>query len=351
VETSSPRLVGSITTVSDEKGADRLLALPSGSYEITFTLEGFNTVVRKGVVVELEQTIKLDLAMQLSTLEEEITVIGQSPLVDVRSTVKGMVLTKQMFMILPRGRDFSSLVSAIPGVSQEPALGGISVDGASGAENMFYVDGMDTTHVSGGEQAQEANFDFVEEVQIKASGYQAEFGGSLGGVINVITRSGGNQFTGSLNFYYSGSALNGKERDSPRRNPTTRAAEYVNYQDLYGKDDITRFEPGLELSGYLIRDRIWFYGNFMPVFRKDVRNVEFSSGETGEYERTRRWMNGSAKITAQPLNNLRMSVGFVNNWHNDLGQLPNRDGTDPFAYDYAAVGRDYPNFTLTGSAD
>ncbi|UCC40055.1 MAG: TonB-dependent receptor [Candidatus Aminicenantes bacterium] len=351
VETSSPKLVGKVTTISDMNGSYRLLALPSGAYEITFSLEGFNTVVRKGVILEVEQTLKLDITMPLGTLAEEITVIGESPLVDVRSTVKGMVLTKQMFQILPRGRDFSTLVATIPGVQNEPGLGGISVDGASGAENMFYIDGMDTTHVSGGEQAQDANFDFVEEVQIKASGYQAEYGGSLGGVINVITRSGGNTFHGGVNFYYSGSALNGKERDSLRLNPVSRAVEYVNYQDMYGKDKITRYEPGVELGGYVIKDRLWFYANFMPIFRKTTRSTEFLSGETGDYENTRKWMNASAKITAQPLKNLRMSLGFLNNWYQSLGTLPPRDGTGNYAYDWAAPGTDYPNKTFTGSAD
>lgn len=351
VETSSPKLVGVVSTISDENGAYRLLALPAGGYTITFSLTGFKTVVRKGVILDVEQTLKLDITLPLGTLEEQITVIGESPLVDVKSTVKGMVLNKTMFQILPRGRDFSTLVTAIPGVQNEPGLGGISVDGASGAENMFYVDGMDTTHVAGGEQAQDANFDFVEEVQIKASGYQAEFGGSLGGVINVITRSGGNEFHGGINFYYSGSALNGKERDNLRRNPITLDAEYVNYQDMYGKDKVTRFEPGFELGGYLLRDRIWFYGNIMPIFRDTTRSVEFLSGEKGDYDQDERWWNASAKLSVQPFKNLRMSFGFVNNWRNERKSLPPRDGTGNYAYDWGKTGFDYPNFTVTGNAD
>jgi len=95
-----------------------------------------------------------------------------------------------MFTKLPRGRDFTSVVSVTTGgVNDEPLLGGISMDGASGSENMFLVDGVDTTDMYSGTSAHRVLFEFVEEVQVKSSGYGAEYGGSMGGVINVITRS------------------------------------------------------------------------------------------------------------------------------------------------------------------
>lgn len=351
VVATSPKLIGSATSITNENGVYRLLAVPSGTYTITFILSGFNTIVRKGITVDIEQTITFSITMTPATVEEEITVVGESPLIDVKSTAKGMVLTKQMFEILPRGRDFVSLVATIPGVQSEPGLGGISVDGASGAENMFFIDGMDTTHVSGGEQAQQANFDFVEEVQIKASGYQAEFGGSLGGVINVITRSGGNEFHGGLTLYYSGSALNGKERNILRRDPITLDPEYVNYQDMYGKDKVERWEPGFDLGGYVIKDKLWFYANFMPRFRKITRHTVFLSGETGDYTQDRKWMNATAKITVQPLKNLRVSFGFVNNWQNWLGSLPPQDGSGNYAYAWGKPGENWPNFSTSVNAD
>lgn len=351
VVATSPKLIGNATSITDGSGIYRLLAVPSGTYTITFILSGFNTVVRKGIMVDIEQTITVNITMKTAIVEEEITVVGESPLIDVKSTAKGMILTKQMFQVLPRGRDFVTLVATIPGVQSEPGLGGISVDGASGAENMFFIDGMDTTHVSGGEQAQQANFDFVEEVQIKASGYQAEFGGSLGGVINVITRSGGNEFHGGLTLYYSGSRLSGKERNLLQLNPVTLAAEYVNYQDLSGKIEIQRWEPGFDLGGYVIKDKLWFYGNFMPRFRKTTRPIDFLSGETGDYTEDRKWMNFTAKITAQPMKNLRVSFGFVNNWENWRGDLPPRDGSGNYDYAWDKPGENWPNFSTSVNAD
>jgi len=125
-------------------------------------------------------------------------------------------------------RNFDSLVTTDPGLSNEYLLGGTSVDGASGLENMYYVDGTDITDLTYGRSAQSVNFDFVDEVQVRASGYQAEFGGSLGGVISVITRSGGNQFSGELVGYYSGYKLRDQYRDtlSLKIDDTSKAVYY-----------------------------------------------------------------------------------------------------------------------------
>ena len=120
----------------------------------------------------------------------------------VKSATKGMTLSTTVFETLPKGRNFDSLITIIAGAAQEDRAGGASVDGATGLENMFYIDGMDTTEIYKGSMKQEASYEFVDEVQVKSSGYQAEFGGSSGGVVNVITRSGGNEFHGEAVGYY-----------------------------------------------------------------------------------------------------------------------------------------------------
>ncbi|MFW6160072.1 MAG: TonB-dependent receptor [Acidobacteriota bacterium] len=344
---------GTISTLTDNNGVYRLLALFPGEYTVTFRLEGFKPVVRRGIIVRVEETLTLDISMEMGGLEEEVTVIGKSPLVDVKSTTKGMTLNKQMFEMLPKGRNFDTLVTAIPGVNSEPYLSGISVDGASGAENMYYIDGMDITNMYGGTRGQSAAFEFVEEVQIKASGYQAEFGGSMGGVVNVITRSGGNEFHGELIGYYSGSKLTTKERDTLRLNPEdVSIAEYVNYEDLYGKDAIDRWEAGFSLGGYIVKDRLWFYGSFLPTFRKTVRHIDWHGYDReGDYEENQTWWNGQLKLTAQPLEELRLSGTFVNNFYKYRGDLPSRDGVGNPDFPWDEKGFDYPNYTATVAAD
>ncbi len=355
VEASSPKMIGKSAVITDENGIYRIFALPSGQYTIRYTLEGFNTVVRKDIFIRAGQTITVDITMTPGTIEEEITVLGRSPLVDVKSTTKGMTMTRQFFEMLPRGRNFDTLVTAIPGVNVEDYLGGLSIDGASGAENMYYIDGMDITNMDIGTRDQSAAFEFVDEIQIVASGYQAEFGGSMGGVINVITRSGGNEYHGELIGYYSGSALNSKERDTLRLNPQdVTVAEYVNYQDMYGKDKTHRTEVGFSLGGYIIKDKLWFFGSFLPVFAKQTRHVEWVPAGTApasDHERTQNWFNGQAKITAQPLRDLRLSASFNNNFYKYRGQLPDRDGADNPASDWAGQGFDYPTWSGTIHAD
>jgi hypothetical protein len=353
VEATSPKLVGKGTAVSDENGAYRIFALTPGVYKVTFTLQGFKTVTRDGIIVELEQTVKLDVSMPLGAIEEEVTVIGQSPLIDVKSTVKGVTMTREVFDLLPRGRDFDSLVGAVPGVQNEPMLSGVSVDGASGSENMFYVDGTDITNLYTGVRGQGVAFEFVDEVQVKASGYQAEYGGSLGGVIHVITRQGGNAFHGDVLGYYSGSPLSGKERDTLRLNPYDQSvAEYVNYQDLYGKDKVDRIEAGFDLGGYFIKDRLWFYGSFLPVYLETTRHVKFEPSLIEEdYTKRDYYWNSQAKLTAQPFRFMRLGASFVSNFYNYKGALPPRDGTGDPNDVYPDYGFRFPYWTAAAYAD
>jgi len=353
IEATSPKLVGKATTISDENGVYRIFALTPGLYKVTFVLQGFKTVVRDGIIVEVEQSIKLNVSMQLGALEEQVTVIGQSPLIDVKNTVKGMTMTREVFESLPRGRDFDTLVAAVPGVQNEPLLSGISVDGASGSENMFYVDGTDITNLYSGVRGQGVAFEFVDEVQVKASGYQAEYGGSLGGVIHVITRQGGNVFHGDVVAYYSGSGLNGKERDSLRwalYDPIV--SEYVNYQDLYGKDKVDRLEAGFNLGGYVIKDRLWFYGSFLPVYLTSKRHVKFEpSLIEGNYTRRNHFWNFQVKLTSQPFKFVRLGASFVSNLNDYKGNLPPRDGTGNPADRWKDYGFRYPYWTAGAYAD
>ena len=353
VEATSPKLVGKAATVTDENGVYRIFALTPGLYRVTFALQGFKAVTREGIVVEIEQSIKLNVALQAGAIEEQVTVIGQSPLIDVKSTVKGLTMTKEVFSALPRGRDFDSLVNAIPGVQNESMLSGISVDGASGSENMFYVDGTDITNLYTGVRGQGVAFEFVDEVQVKASGYQAEYGGSLGGVINVITRQGGNAFHGDVIAYYSGSGLNGKERDTLRLNPyDINVAEYVNYQDLYGKDDIDRIEAGFNLGGYILKDKLWFFTSLLPVSLRTTRHVVFDPSLTeGDYTRQDYFLNAQGKLTAQPFRFMRLGASLVTNLQNYKGELPPRDGTgDPTAV-WPDYGFSYPYWTAAAYVD
>jgi len=361
VEATSPKLVGKAATVTDATGTYRLMALPSGTYEITYSLQGFKTLVRKDVVLELSQTLVINVTMEPAAIEEQVTVVGQSPLIDVKSTVKGQVMTKETFMALPRGRSFDSLISTIPGVQNEGITGGLSVDGATGTENMWYVDGADVTNIHLGTRAQNVVLELVDEVKVTASGYNAEFGGSMGGVVNVITRSGGNTFHGDVMAYYNNNKLwmQGKARDYLRENPYTYDLfEYVNDDDLYfngghNRDNYWRAEGIFSLGGYIIKDRLWFFGSLDPVFYQTIALRDFNHRQGPWYQfvnKNHEW-NGSIKLTAAPITGLRVSASYVNNFYSYRGNIPDINGVSNPTSEWYKYGYSYPNWTAAYTID
>jgi len=396
VQADSPKLVGQASAVTNEMGVYRLFSLPAGTYSIRFTLQGFQTVTRREIILQLEQTLSLDIALDQATLEEEITVVGQSPLIDVKSTTKGSTMTKEVFMQLPRNRSFDGLLGTVPGVQYETNQGGLSVDGASGTENMWYIDGTNVNGVHVGLRNQGIVMEQLEEVKVTASGYNAEFGGSMGGVVNVISRSGGNEFHGDLFGYYNNNKLwmQGKERDYLRLDPYVPSpykSEYVNNDDLYfdggkNRDDYQRFEGVFNLGGYILKDRLWFFASFNPVysrtyadrwFRSDPVNLSQAKipGDVSHDPRQGRQLstdfyrkdtnyNWQAKLAAVPFKNMRISLSAVSNFSFYRGALPNYTGTSSKAYSYFPTyefspeltkgkqpGRTYPNMSASGVID
>jgi hypothetical protein len=373
VAATGSNLVGKRTTVTNDTGSFRFMALPPGIYEFTFVLEGFKTVKRKDIRVDLGRTYKLDIIMETGAIQKEIVVTGQSPTIDVRKSASTYSISKEVFTKLPKGRDFMSIVTQTAGLNFESEFqtaterdegnygAGISFDGASAAENTFYVDGVDTTTLFEGTSGTNVNFDFIEEVQVKSSGYSAEYGGSMGGVISVITRSGGNEFHGQLSAYVDGDFLGYNPTPTLRVNPFDEdQAEYVTYPE----DSWTRIEPGLGLGGYIVKDKLWFFGSFMPKFKTTTRNGDnwitpgntIFSGDThisgsNEFTRKDTFYAGSLKLTGQIANNLRVSVSGTLDYSKWKGELPAEDESGSTAKDYASYGYKDPKFTIGGSLD
>jgi hypothetical protein len=360
-----------VTTVTDSTGTYRFPALAPGTYEITATLAGFTGVKYEKVEVLLGQIKKADFALSVGGVAESIQVTAESPLVDVKQSARATSIRAEQLELIPKGRDFSSIVTQAAGANNEQRLGGISIDGASAGENRFIVDGVETTDLQSGTSGKQVIADFIEEVQVKSSGYTAEYGGATGGVINVVTKSGTNQFRGTGLFYWEGSALSGGRyvfntgttigdfggstgaapqaaggRSTLRLNPSTNQAEYVDYPE----DDSYRMEPGFGVGGPIMRDRMWFYAAYQPTFIKHQRTVELLAGQSVDSEQkdTRHFL--TANQTAQVSDKLRTRVAFNNSFRKRDGLLANLDGTDPVGAPYGLV-REYPNWSLSGSAD
>jgi len=254
VEARGPALQGTRVATSDGTGTYRLTLLPPGDYTVTFSLEGFASETRKQVSVGLDKDATLNPVLH-AAIKEEITVTGAAPVVDTTTTSVGANLDTRTIQSLPTGRNYSSVVQIVPGVSSDANPDNadqstISVYGSSGAENVFYIDGVNTTGAEYGFQGKELNFEFIDAIDVKTGGYEAEYGRSTGGVINVITKSGGNDFHGDVFGYYD----NDKLQDN--------AEQVVSTTTTAG---FTREDYGIGLGGYLKKDRLWFYGAYDRV--------------------------------------------------------------------------------------
>jgi hypothetical protein len=370
VEASSPKLVNRATAVTDKNGIFALVNLSPSTYDVIFTLPGFRTVIRHNLSLRAKQSRSFKVVLVPGSSEEPgLRKRSKQVWNRVKATAKDTTLTKEMFDVLPKGRNFDALITVIPGVTAEALLGGLSIGGASGGENMFYIDGQNTNSVFGGQGKQSVVFDFVDEVQFKASGFGAEFAGSLGGVINVVTRSGGNEFHGDVVGYYSGSALRGSERDTTILDPlisqpTIRVFNYDTDFGMAQKD--ARLDGGFGLGGFIIKDKLWFYVNALPVFSSITQPAIYLiasdpahapsdpfNGVVNKYPFTQsnNDLNFQAKISAQPFNNMRMSLSFVNNTNVWQGGLPDRNGSSSDSYDFSKLGYGKPNWSTSASID
>jgi hypothetical protein len=270
VEAAGP--LGAVVAVTDINGVYRFAALRSGVYRMTAKLDGFVTAEVPGVDVKLGTTLKVNFTMQPGTFEDTITVAADTVAIDVTKTQTATSISREEIQLLPRGRDFTDVVALAAGASNESQAGGISIDGSSGSENRFIIDGIDTTNPQTGVNAIPMRADFIEEVQVKSAGYAAEFGGSTGGVINAISKSGGNEFHGGVLAQYADSDWNGKVRPTLETNLlNTNQAQYT----VYDVDDETRVDPGFYIGGPIFRNKLWFFGSYQPGITDTDRTVTF----------------------------------------------------------------------------
>src|SRR5262249_47942029 len=161
------------------------------AYKISAAASGFGTTELDNVVVELGRTLRVNMELQVGAMNEVVNIdSSREPIVDVSSSKTSVNITERQIALLPKGLDFSSVLRVAPGTRVENKNAGFQIDGASGAENVFIVDGVEVTdNVTGTLRlSKRIPLDFVKEVQVKSAGYEAEFGGATGGVINVVTR-------------------------------------------------------------------------------------------------------------------------------------------------------------------
>jgi hypothetical protein len=192
----SPALVlPQLTTVTNANGVYRFLGLAPGTYELTFMLEGMNTLVRKGIIITSGKTATVDVGMTLKSLEESIVVSGKAPTVDRQKTTGVASLDIETLKMVPtRNRDVMEYFNLTPGITGDTAHGSGVMD------NSYNLDGVNMGDPTTGVDYVSFGMDIMEEVSVQTGGISAEFGSVKGAVLNVVTKSGGNKFSGSAFF-------------------------------------------------------------------------------------------------------------------------------------------------------
>ena len=260
------------------------LTLEPGTYKVAFELSGFARQEMPEVNVFLGRTFTINATMKVGNLTEAVQVTAESaPLVDTRSTIIAHNVTAEEIDRMPKGRSFQSVAMTAPSVNSGDIEGGFQVNGASGSENQFTVDGVSTNSLLAGHSRQNTVFEYLQEVQVKTVGIPAEYGGALGGVISAVTKSGGNAFHGEGHYYFSGSALSAGPVQRLVLSPVDDRTVFTVQDD---KQDDNRNEVGGSMGGPIVRDRLFFFGSISPRFNARTNEYLFSSGtDPGEITR------------------------------------------------------------------
>jgi hypothetical protein len=261
VTVTSPQLQGANVQVTDASGQFRFPSLPPGVYTVKADLAGFKPVDQQDVRIGIDQTITLPLKMQLAGVTETVNVLGASPVVDTTSSVGGVSVGQELMEQLAVRRDIYAVTRFAPGVTQDTF--GPSFYGSTSAENSYIIEGLNTTGVNTGTEGKTLNADFIQEVQVQTGGLNAEYGRLTGGNLNVITKSGGNVFHTDVFGFGEGGSLQATNTTGVLRPQTTTTT--VNTARLG--------DFGADLGGFIVKDKVWFFGAYDRVARRDEGTI------------------------------------------------------------------------------
>jgi hypothetical protein len=313
--------------VSGTDGTYRIPDLEPGRYTVTMELQGFQKVQADDVLVLLGRTADFPATLSVGGVSEVVTVSSDTRTqVDLRSTTVAHNVTAEEFDRMPKARSFQGIALTSPGVNQGDIEGGFQVNGASGAENSFTVDGVNTNSLLYGSSRQDTVFEYLQEVQVKTGGIAAEYGGALGGVISAVTKSGGNRFTGEGHYYYSGNAISASPVPRLQLSPLDDTTVF-NVQD--DKQPNNRSEVGGSIGGPIVKDHLFFFGSISPRFIRRTNDYLFSNGtEPGSLSQSQTATQSFGKIT-YGTSRMQANVSVLWTPVRSKGTLSAYDGTGP----------------------
>jgi hypothetical protein len=360
VVATSNILVGNKTTNTDASGYYRFANMPPGSYVVTVTAKGFRTSKRDGLIIEVGHLPTVDITLEVGGTDTVVEVSGAAPAIDVTQNTTQTNITEDVVQEVPHGRSFQSVIQFAPSARNEPlegatALGngtgsnspgnssngsayGFSVAGGSDSENSYLVEGQETANLIGGYSHTNVPFDFIQEVQIKSSGIEAEHGGALGGVVNVVMRKGSNAYHGSAFMQFENQGMDGSPIAYSRYDPLaigTNASwgfidpTYQNYQPI--KPKTSDVFPGFTFGGPLLKDKLFFFLGFTPEWTDEERKVFEGSAGTLPFSRNTQTYYTTARVDASLTQKIRVFGSWLYQYQRQAGEnLPRSDSTTGF---------------------
>lgn len=351
VELTGTAIMGTRKQVTDKSGAYRFTSLPPGEYTLTVTAQKFRAFKQTNIQLSAGREPTIDVQLQVGAAGEVVEVTAEAPQVDVTSSKVAATVERVLLENLPTGRSFQSVIPFAPGARQEPLqstsgnrTGGFQIDGASDSENAYLIDGVNTTNIQNGGVGKNFQTDFLQEVQIKSSSFEAEYGGALGGVINAIPKHGSNAWHGEFKTYLQLSALNANDPCASgftssgfstfcgqRLRPgTTLKGRFDGVPEYYvpKKDARHILEPGFEVGGPILKDKLWLFSSYIPTIDTTRRTTTFTAtGAVGPRTliNTFTQHNAYTRLDYQPFNQLRLNGSWNYAYSRNAGQLGQPD--------------------------
>jgi len=354
VTISGPALLGQRTYVTSERGIFRFPALsPGKDYELRVEMPGFKTVIRPGLIVNVGRTSEANIEMEITTLEEEITVTAESPVVDVETSKISVNYSTDFLATLPMNRDLYGIQNSIPGAisSGNAYRRTSSILGGTVRSSLYALDGIPMNDPATWYSMVNINVDVYEEIEFGIGALPAEVGQTDSTYINIVTKSGGNKFSGGLNVVYTGDDFSQNLfSDEQMIALNVNAPEtYSDYKDF-----------SLNFGGPLIKDKIWFFLNgrrqtYQQVNPEthDIRIAKIADANPGMFTpeqlqhydlEHQEWM-GFGKLTFQLTDNIRyMGMLHYNNIYEPV--YSNRTGNS-YSWDTTFVWDHETDYTTT----
>ncbi len=332
VKAESP--TGIREALTDDFGAYRFMQVPPGKYKVTASMTGFNTSVAD-VDVVVGKIVAVDFTLKVGDVSEQVIVSADSvaKIDPARSAIETNI-TSNVIDMLPKGTNVTSLLKLSPATRYESNAGGYQVDGASGSENSWIIDGLEVSNFRTGVLNINNNIPFamVEEVMVKTSGFNAEFGGATGGVINVITKSGTNDIHGQVGYEFEPSSLQVGPRPYLNSFRSGTGASFLQINEFIHppKDDYMNHYPSFQVGGPVVKDRMWFFTSYAPQIGNETRTIGYytldprTRTQTAKETYHRQWRSDyfQAKLDASPHNTLRLTGTYIWNPYQEDGVFP-----------------------------